>query len=400
MTRGRLASSMSRFEGFRCTDCGASVGEDVTTRCPGCGGVLDATYDLAGDMPTHEALADRDGGWQLPELLPLRPAGMGEGATPLVPASRAADELDVAALHVKDEGQNPTGSVTDRELALVAAAAERADADVLALASTGTDGQSAAAHAARAGLGSRIVVPSRASFVTKAMINVHGGDMRVVEGRYDDARDAYHDEREDRGDGADTWFPAGPFDSPYRHEGAKPVFHETVADLGWTVPDAVVVPVAHGSVVAGVWKAARELETAGLVDRTPRIYAAQPDGCAPVVEAIETGDDPEPWPVPDTVVGTLEIPEPAGGLPAVAAVRASGGSGVAVDDEAALDTAATLAGHEGLEVSVACGVAAAGAWRLREAGALSPDDTVVVVNTGAGSKDADIVRSRLMGRGM
>jgi threonine synthase len=248
---------------------------------------------------------------------------------------------------------------------------------------------------------SRVFVPSRANFINKAMINVHGGDMRVVEGRFDDARETYEREREELpAADEEEWFPAAAFDSPFRHEGMKSVYHELAADLEWTAPDAVVVPVGHGATVSGIWKGAREFDELGLVDGTPRLYAAQPDGCAPVVEAVESGEDPEPWEYPDTVVGSLEVPDPAGGLPAVEAIRASGGSGVAVDDEDLLDSAATVAQHEGLEVSVACGAAAAGAWDLADDGAFDSDDTVVLLNTGTGNKDADIVRSRLMGRGM
>jgi threonine synthase len=393
---------MSSFEGFRCTDCGTrEAADEAATRCPDCGGVLDAAYDLAEPDVDRGTLADRVGGWKHRELLPFVPEDIGEGATPLVETPRLADELGVAGLYVKNEAHNPTGSVTDRGLAMVAAAAERGGADTLALATTGNAGQSAAAYAARAGLRSRVFVPSRTSFLNKAMINVHGGDMRVVEGRFDDARESYESERgELPAADAETWFPAGAFDSPFRHEGMKPIYYEAVEALGWSVPDAVVVPVGQGTVAAGVRKAARELAESGLVEATPRVYAAQPAGCAPVVEAVESGGNPEPWEVPDTVVGALEIPVPAGGVPAADAVRASGGAGVAVDDEDALDSAATVAQHEGLEASVACGVAAAGAWQLRDAGELAADDTVVLVNTGAGNKDADIVRSRLMGRGM
>ena len=392
---------MTSFEGFRCADCGTTATDEGATRCRACGGTLDATYDLDGLALDRETLTDREGSWKHRELLPFVPGSIGEGATPLVETPRLAEELDVESLYVKDESHNPTGSVTDRGLALVAEAADRAGADTLALATTGDAGQSAAAYAARAGLLSRVFVPSRTNFVNKAMINVHGGDMRVVEGRFDDARESYEAERETLpAADAETWFPAGAFDSPFRHEGLKPMYYEALEALEWSVPDAVVVPVGHGTVPAGVRKAARELADLGLVDSTPRVYAAQPDGCAPVVEAVETGTDPEPWAVPDTVVGGLEVPDPAGGLPAAEAVRASDGAGVAVDDEDALDSAATVAQHEGLEASVACGIAAAGAWRLRERGELADDDTVVLVNTGAGNKDADVVRSRLMGRGM
>ena len=397
---GAPLAFMGCFEGFRCADCGATAPDVAATRCGACGGVLEGSYDLDGGVPSRDTVAERTGGWRLPELLPIGPVELGEGATPLVEVPRVADELDVASLHVKDEGHNPTGSVADRGLALVAAAAVDRGDTRLALASTGVDGQAAAAYAARAGLDARVVVPSRASFVTKAMINVHGGDMRVVEGRFDDARAAHAAERDDRPAESGARFPAGPFASPYRHEGVKPVYHEIVETLAWRVPDAVVVPVGHGTVPVGVRSAARELAAAGLVDGTTRVYAAQPAGCAPVVEALTGGRVPEPIHHPDTVVGALEVPDPAGGRPAVQAVRASGGAGVAVDDEDALDAAATVAHHEGLELGVAGGVAAAGAWTLRERGELAAADTVVLLNPVAGSKDADVVRSRLMGRGL
>ncbi len=392
---------MSSFEGFRCTDCGTTIPDDGATRCPDCEGSLDARYGLAElDLP-RETLEARSGGWKHRELLPFVPSGMGEGATPLVDAPRLAEELDVARVLIKNEAHNPTGTVTDRGLALVAEAAGRAGAATLALPTTGDGGQSAAAYAARAGLQSRSFVPSRATFVTKAMINVHGGEMRVVEGRFGDAEAVYEETRESiPAAEKETWFPAAPFDSPFRHEGAKPIYYEIAEALEWTVPDAIVAPVGHGATISGIWKGAREFDELGLVSGTPRLYAAQPTGCAPVVEALETGDDPEPWGVPDTVVGDLEIPDPAGGLPTVEAVRASDGSGVSVDDGDLLDSAATVAQHEGLEVSVASGAAAAAAWELSEDGAFESDDTVVILNTGTGNKDADIVRSRLMGRGI
>lgn len=392
---------MTSFEGFRCTDCGTTTTDDGATRCPDCDGILDAAYDYEAVEIDRETLAGRSGGWKHRELLPFAPEGMGEGETPLVEAPRLAEELGVGSVYIKNEAHNPTGTVTDRGQALVAEAADRADADTLALATTGNGGQSAAAYAARAGLLSRVFVPSRANFINKAMINVHGGDMRVVKGRFGDAREAYASERvESPAADSEEWFPAGAFDSPYRHEGVKPIYYEIAEQLSWETPDAIVAPAGHGATVSGLWKGAREFAEVGVVEETPRLYAAQPDGCAPIAKALESGDDPEPWEVPDTVVGSLEVPDPEGGLPAVEAVRASGGDGVAVDDEALLDSAATIAQHEGLEVSIAAGAAAAGAWELADSGELAADDTVVLVNTGTGNKDADIVRSRLMSQGI
>lgn len=391
---------MERLEGFRCADCGELASPPDATRCPECGGILDAEYDAAN--LEIRPVDNVDGPWPYDPLLPFRPDGMGEGNTPLVSAPKLAEELDVDGLFIKDESANPTGSVVDRGMAMVAQAAARTTADVLSLATTGNGGQSAAAYAARMGLASQTFVPSRATFVTKAMINVHGGDMQVVEGRYDDARSSYEAALEDRPEDSDEeprWFPAGPFDSPYRHEGLKSVYAEIVSDLG-AVPDAIVTPAGHGTLPTALWKAAREFESVGVVDNVPRISIAQPAGCAPIVDAVRAGSDPEPWDVPDTVVGSLEIPDPAGGRPAVEAVRSSGGAAVAVTDDDLLDSAVTLAQHGGLTPSVAAGTAAAAAWQLRDAGDLSSGDRVVILNPETGNKDADIIRSRLMSRGI
>ncbi len=392
---------MTSFEGFRCTDCRTTVTDDGAMRCPECGGMLDARYDLSATELTHTILESREGGWKHRELLPFAPNSMGEGKTPLIDAPRLAEELGVGRVLIKNEAHNPTGVTADRGLSLVAEAARRANADTLALATTGDGGQSAAAYAARAGLLSRSFVPTRANFITKAMINVHGGEMRVVEGRYGDAKAAYEEARETMPAAEnETWFPAAPFDSPFRHEGAKPIYYEIAEALEWTAPDVVVVPVGHGATLTGIWKGAREFEELGLVSATPRVYAAQPDGCAPIVNAIESGGDPEPWEVPDTVVGSLEVPDPEGGIPAVEAVRASGGSGVAVDDQDLLDSTVTVAQHEGIEMAAAGGSAAAAAWELADDGTFDSEDTVVIVNPASGNKDADIVRSRLMSRGI
>lgn len=386
---------MKRLEGFRCADCGATVSPPVATRCPDCGDILDAEYDTSN--LAEDASDEFEGSWPGEPLLPFRPDGMGEGKTPLVSAPTLAEELDVEELYIKDESANPTGSFVDRGMAMVAEAAARAGADGLSLATAGNGGQSAAAYAARNGLSARAFVPSRATFVTKAMINVHGGDMNIVEGRYADARTSYEGEHPP-GD-ASGWFPAGPFDSPYRHEGLKSIYAELVADLG-EVPDAIVAPTGHGTLPTALWKAAREFEFLGVVDAVPRLLIAQPAGCAPIVEAIRDGARVEPWDVPDTVVGDLEIPDPNGGRPAVESVEGSGGDAVAVTDDDLLDSAVTLAQHDGLTPSVAAGTAAAAAWQLRERGELSGEDVVVLINPATGNKDADIIRSRLMSRGI
>ncbi|MFW5916918.1 MAG: pyridoxal-phosphate dependent enzyme, partial [Halorubrum sp.] len=342
------------------------------------------------------------GHWRFDALLPF-PAetaiSAGEGATPLVPTERLADELDVESVYVKDEGRNPTGTVLDRGLsvaltAVAARAAEGADVEPLACASPGNAGQSMAAYAGRADLRSYAFVPSRCAFSNKAMTNVHGGDMRVVGGRFPDAAAAVDEQLET------DYTDLAEFATPYRHDGVKTLAFELVADLG-EAPDVVVVPTGSGEVIAGVYKGFSELERVGAIDAVPKLVAAQAAGCAPVAAAIERGlDEPEPWSTPDTICGELEIADPAGGAAAIEAVKGSGGTAVGVEDEDVLASAVAVAQNEVMEMGATGGAAPAAAWALKEGGFFDGDETVVLINSDAGLKTPDVLRSHLMGQGI
>ncbi|WP_010612173.1 pyridoxal-phosphate dependent enzyme, partial [Halococcus hamelinensis] len=260
----------------------------------------------------------------------------------------------------------------------------------------GNAGQSAAAYAARAGLDSHVFVPSRASFVNKAMINVHGGDMNVVEGRFTDAAAACADAME-----GEDWYSTSSFSTPYRHEGKKTMLYEIVEQLGWEVPDRVVYPTGGGVGLVGMHKGAKEFRDLGLIDGLPAMYAAQSSGCAPVVEAWERGSDRhDEWEVPDTICGGIEIPDPGASPLILDALRESDGGAVATPDDEILDSAITVAQHTGLEMGATCAAAASGAWELAEEGVFDDDDTVVLMNTATGNKEDDILRSHLMGKGL
>jgi threonine synthase len=391
------------FAGLVCVDCGATADADAAAhRCPDCGGALDPSYEYDAIDIDRETLASRpfDSLWRYAELLPFaRDAAvtMGEGATPLVECPRLADELGVERVLLKDEGRNPTGTVADRGQSLaVTAAVERGATDV-ALASPGDDGQAAAAYAGRASLDSHVYVPSRSAFSTKAMINVHGGDMNVVGGRFGEAVAAFEEGLAEH----DSWHSLGAFETPYRHEGAKTLFYELVEQLEWEVPDVVAYPVGDGIGAVGIAKAAREFETLGLTDERPSLYAAQASGCAPLVEAFEAGRDRyEPVEHPDTICGGIEVPDPAGGARALEALRETDGGAVATDDGAILDAAIQVAQHEGLEMTPSAAAAASGVWALAEADHFGGDETVVICNTATGNKTADVLRSHLMGQGI
>ncbi|MEY7852016.1 threonine synthase [Natrarchaeobius sp. A-rgal3] len=390
------------FLGLECVDCGASADADHVGRCPECGGLFDPSYDYDAIDLERESLESRpfDSMWRYEELLPFAGETVvttDEGATPLVECPSLAEELGVERVYVKDEGRNPTGTIRDRgQSVAVTAVAESGGTDV-ALASTGNGGQSAAAYAGRAGLESHVYLPSRSGFSNKAMVNVHGGDMTVVGGRYDDAVGAFEEGLAEH----DEWRSVQAFSTPYRHEGEKTTLFEIVEQLEWAVPDAVVYPTGGGVGLVGGAKAATELQTLGLVDDRPSLYAAQAEGCAPVVDAIADGrEDTEPVETPDTICGGIEVPDPAAGSWVLEAISETGGGAVATDDQDVLEAGVTVAQHEGLEMTPSAAAAAAGAWELAERGAFDGDETVVLVNTATGNKEADVLRSYLMSQGV
>ena len=422
------------FRGLACTACGETFDPGAAAgRCPDCDAPLDPTYDYDAASLDRGEFAAATSQWALADagLLPF-PADEAvtadEGATPLVAAESLAADLGVSRLLIKDEARNPTGTVLDRGLSVaVTAAASEASSDAsgsrsakrsgdretpkesqaagaagpgdgeerVAVASPGNGGQSLAAYAGRAGLRSYAFVPSRAPFSNKALVNVHGGEMRVVGGRYPDAREALETGLESE------YRSLQEFTTPYRHEGIKTLAYELLADLDWSAPDAVVVPTGSGEVLVGVAKGLRECRTLGLVDDAPAVYAAQPEGCAPVAAAWADGrETTEPWEHPDTICGELEIPDPAGGAPALRELDATGGGAVTATDDEILESAVAVAQRETVEMGAAAGAAAAGAWNLAEAGDLGAADTVVVVNTESAAKTPDVLRSHLMGQGV
>ena len=384
------------FRGLVCTATGDNYDATATGKSDA-GARTEATYDYDSLDPS-DVVADGDtrSMWRYADLLAFdAPVTAGEGGTPLVDAPALAAEVAVGGLSIKDESRNPTGTVLDRGLSAAVTAAREADADLVALAAPGNAGQSAASYAGMAEIRSYAFVPSRTPFSNKAMVNVHGGEMRVAGGRYPDAEAALHDQLQSE------WYTLQEFDNPHRHDGIKTLAFEIAESLSWSVPDAVVVPAGTGEVVAGVVKGFRELRSVGVIDALPPVYAAQPSGCAPLVDAFDRdAESVDPWESPDTIVGELEIPDPRGGNAALSAVAETDGEFVAVDDDDALESAVVAAQRAGLEVGAAGGVALGAAEALADDGAVGEDDHIVVVNTESGTKTADILRSHLMGKGV
>ncbi|MFD1634724.1 pyridoxal-phosphate dependent enzyme [Haloplanus ruber] len=384
-----------RLLGLDCTATGERYDLDHVGRSDA-GAPLDPVYDLDAVDPAALPAAPRSM-WDYDALLPVDAAdavSAAEGATPLLDATDLAADLGVGAVLLKDEGRNPTGTILDRGLSVAVTMADRQGADLLGLAAAGNAGQSAAAYAGRADIDCYAFLPSRAPFPNKAMVNVHGTDMRVSGGRYPDALAALHD------DLAREWYSLQEFTTPYRHDGYRTLAYEVAGARDWTAPDAVVVAVGTGETLVGIERGFRDLVTLGLTDRMPRVHAVQAEGCAPIVDAHDGDGEVHPVEYPDTICGELEIPDPAGGALALDAIAASEGEAVAVDDDDMLESAVALTQRLGTEVGATGGAAAAGAWALAERGALGDDETVVLINADAGVKTADLLRSHLMSQGV
>lgn len=379
--------------GRRCPGCAIVVDSEVDN-CPECGGPSSFTYDLNTEAD-RLSVTDRNDLWRYERFLPLAAVPeptRKEGNTPLCGSSWLREELGVSAAYIKDEGRNPTGHCSDRDMAVVGQSVHSRDNATVSISSPGRSAVATAAAAASHGVDCVAYVPSRAPFGVKALVNVHGADMTVVPGRYAEARRAYEDSATDT-----DWVAAGPTGTPLAREGRKTIYFEILEALDWTVPDIVVVPAGSGIMASAIAIASEQTRQLGLVDRIPRIGVIQPAGCAPIVEAVQSGSSVSEWASPDTICGELEIPIPGSGDQAVRAVEKSGGSARSVPDPAALEAAVQIAQQDGLEVSVAGGVGIAGATDLED---LDQSDTVVVINPGSASIDADVLRSHLMGQGV
>ncbi|WP_256562707.1 threonine synthase [Halomarina pelagica] len=376
-----------------CRSCGERYDLDTTDfPCRECGGILDFRYDYESVAIERTDWEERHGSmWKYRELLPVRDGdaivSMGEGVTPLIDCPQLAEELGVGSLLVKDEGQNPTNTFKDRGQSAAMSGAIEQGAEAVGLPSAGNAGQSASAYAARAGLPCHVYLNHQAGSVKKDLVEAHGATLHLSDGKISSAGAAFNEAREEEG-----LYSVATFQTPYRHEGKKTMGFELFEALDWTSPDHVVYPTGGGVGLIGIWKAYRELLELGWLDeeRPPRLDVAQAEGVAPVVRAIEAGEaEHRPWENPESIARGVEIPDPGASAWMLEAVYESGGTGVAVSDDAAVEAALTMARRDGVEMCVTAAVALAGAMELADRGVFDEDDEVVVINTGAGCKTAN-----------
>ncbi len=380
---------------LECSKCSATYESEQVRQLCSCGGPLLVRYDLkrARDSFRREDLASRSPTlWRYRELLPVRKeehvVSLGEGMTPLLHLEWVGPAVGIPRLLMKDEGLIPTGTFKARGAAVAASRARELGVAVSAMPTNGNAGGAWAAYCARAGIKAVIVMPEGAPAINRKEVAVTGAALYLVEGLISDAGKIVAKAVADYG-----WFDASTLKEPYRIEGKKTMGLELAEQLGWQVPDVLVCPTGGGVGIIGIYKALRELQEIGWIgEKLPRLVAVQATGCAPIVKAWrERKSESEFWEGAHTVAFGITVPKALGDFLVLEAIYATGGCGVAVTDEEILAAQQMLAAAEGAFVCPEGAASLAAAIRLAQEAWISPEEQVVLLNTGTGLKYPETV---------
>jgi threonine synthase len=389
---------MPKLLGLRCRECGAEYELQATHVCEMCFGPLDAVYDyeaLKKVVSRERIEAGPKSMWRYRDLLPIEESTsvvtLGEGFTPLVKADRLGEELGLRNLYLKNDSMNPTNSFKDRVVSVAISWARANGFETIACASTGNLANAVAAYAARAGLECFVFIPVDLEPAKVASISVFDPNMVAVRGTYDDVNRLCSQLLE-----STPWAFCNINIRPFYAEGSKTLTFETAEQLGWKLPDEIIIPIASGCQFVRHRQAVRELMDFGLVhdERVPRFTGAQALGCAPVYNAFHSDTPDRVLPVkPNTIARSIAIGNPSDGIYVNRIAKETGGTVEAVTEEEIVDGIRLLARTEGIFTETAGGVTIGVLKKLAKAGRWNGDETVVAYVTGHGLKTADVLTS-------
>jgi threonine synthase len=382
---------------LECSACGLRHdAEQLQTVCTACGKVLFARYDLDGlraEVSSQELAVRRWDMWRYAELLPIRQPqnviSLGEGLTPLVGVRTEAARtlgMDRGDVLLKDEGQNPTASFKARGLSAAVSRARELGVRSIALPSAGNAGAAAAAYAAAAGLECHVAMPRDVPELNRVEASVYAADVTLVDGLISDAGRLIRELAPRHG-----WFDVSTLKEPYRQEGKKTMGLELAEQGGWgdgSLPDVIVYPTGGGTGIVGMRKAFDELEALGWIGpRRPKMVVVQSEGCAPIVRAYERGERyAEPWPNAQTIAAGLRVPVAIGDYLILDAVRDTGGTAIAVSEDAIRDAQLEMGRLAGVYAAPEAAATWAATCALRGSGFLAGDERIVLFCTGMGLK--------------
>jgi threonine synthase len=362
--------------------------------CPSCRLPLLARYDLAAARAwSRDSLATRAPNmWRYRELMPLLPGDipvtLGEGFTPLIHARRLGETLGLERLFIKDESLNPTNSFKARGQSAAVTRAKGLGARTIAISTAGNAGNAAAAYAAAAGMECQFFIPKDAKRAFVDECHLYGAQITMVNGLITDATRIAGERVKEMG-----WYDVSTLREPCRLEGKKTMGYELAEQLDWTLPDCIIYPTGGGTGLIGMWKAFAELETIGWIgSQRPRMVSVQPEGCAPIIRAFETGAaKADLWENAYTVADGLRVPRAIGDFLILSGIRESHGTAVAVSDADMIRDMLAIGALEVVSASPE-GASSLSALRLMIAdGRVARDETVVLFNTGGALKYLDLL---------
>jgi threonine synthase len=381
-------------QALQCKECHAEYPLEARYVCDNCFGPLEVSYDFSGldaDGLRRRIQAGPLDIWRYSDFLPFeqRPhTPLAAGMTPLIRADRLAEKLGIGEVWIKNDAANPTHSFKDRVVTVAIAKARELGYRVVACATTGNLANAVAAHAAAAGLESYVFIPSDLEEQKVLATGVYGTKLVAVRGNYDDVNRLCTEISGDR-----DWAFVNVNMRPYYSQGSKTLGFEICEQLGWSIPDRIVAPVASGSLFTKIARGIDEWREVGLVEgETPTMNGAQALGCSPVAEAFEQGWSACKPQKPKTIAKSLAIGNPADGPYAVDLARATGGAVDSVTDDEIVEGIRLLAETTGIFTETAGGVTAAVLRKLAARGDIGSDERVVAVITGEGLKTLDVVR--------
>ena len=382
---------------LRCRDCGKRFANEPLSSCDECFSPLEVVYDMdaARRSFTRESIASGPSSmWRYQSLLPVPQdyvAPTPAGWTPLLEAPRLAQRIGAKNLFIKNDAVClPTLSFKDRVVSVALANAKIFGFDTVGCSSTGNLANAVAAQAARMGFKTYILVPADLEPAKILNTQVYGATLVRVEGNYDHVNRLSSQIAERY-----KWGFVNVNLRPYYAEGSKTVGYEIAEQLGWKLPDNVVVPMAGGSLITKIRKAFNELIELGLVaEKQVRFFGAQATGCSPIAKAVKAGTDVIEPQRPNTIARSLAIGNPADGPYAARAIQQSGGWAEDVSDVEIVSAIQELAETEGVFTETAGGVTTAVTARLYAHGRIPPNDVTISCITGNGLKTTDALAGK------
>ena len=389
---------MGIVSALRCPKCGQEPTSKVVFQCPDCRSILEVNVaiDHLNRSDFQRMRDSRDQTiWRWFDFFPIESrasiVSLGEGSTPLIHASRLGENLGITRLYLKNDTVLPTGSLKDRSNSVGISKAREFGFTTATVMSTGNAAASVAAYAAAGGMRSVVMVPVGTAPSKIIQARAYGATVVVVDGDFDNEvarlyKAAVHEF---------GWYDCLS-SNPYRDEGKKSYAYELVDQLDSEVPDWVIHPTAGGTGIYAMWKGFQEFRSMGWIQKLPRLVASQSEAAAPITEAFKKGLlDIEPVIARPTVAESIQVGNPVSlGWRALAALRESKGTAVALSDEEILEAQALTGRLAGIFAEPAAATSVAATKRLRDTGIIRDDDLVVCNLTGHGLKQPEAVRWR------